>query len=167
MKTELIYEFLIDKENKKITIRREFDADLPLVWDAWTKPEILDLWWAPKPWTSVTKRMEFKEGGQRLYAMMGPNGEEHWGLTSYKTIHHHHTFDGADSFTDSEGNTNPALPVVDFEMVFAASGATTMVVNTSVYPDLSQLEATIEMGFKEGMTMALEGLDEVLASLRP
>ncbi len=160
MKAEMIFEFLIDKENKTITIRREFDPDLSLVSDAWTKPEILDQWWAPKPWKSVTKRMEFKEGGHRLYAMVGPEGEEHWGLTTYKTIDRHHTFDGSDCFTDDEGNANPALPVVDFDMVFTETGGTTMVVNTSVYPDIAQLEATIQMGFKEGMTMALNGVDD-------
>ncbi len=60
MNHTLAFDFSVDKENKTITIKREFAAELPLVWDAYTKSEILDKWWAPKPWKARTKTMEFK-----------------------------------------------------------------------------------------------------------
>ena len=44
-------DFTVDKTTKTVTFSRKFDADLSLVWDAYTKQEILDQWWAPKPWT--------------------------------------------------------------------------------------------------------------------
>ena len=49
MKNHLLFEFIINKEDQTVHVNREFDANLSLVWDAWTKPEILDQWWAPKP----------------------------------------------------------------------------------------------------------------------
>ena len=42
-------DLVVDKETKTVTITAEFDAGRDLVWDAYTKPELLDRWWAPKP----------------------------------------------------------------------------------------------------------------------
>ncbi len=80
----LQFDFTVDKAAKTVYITREFNAELPLVWDAFTKQEILDQWWAPKPWMSKTKSMDFKVGGRRFYAMVSPEGEEKVG--KYKTI---------------------------------------------------------------------------------
>ena len=55
MKNDLLFDFTVDKSTKTVCITREFDAGLSLVWDAFTKPEILDQWVAAKPWTSRTK----------------------------------------------------------------------------------------------------------------
>ena len=52
MNNDLLFDFTVDKTAKTVFISREFDADLSLVWDAFTKSEILDQWVAPKPWTS-------------------------------------------------------------------------------------------------------------------
>ena len=49
MNNNLQFDLSIDKATKKVFITREFDADLALVWDAFTKAEILDQWNAPKP----------------------------------------------------------------------------------------------------------------------
>ena len=84
MTSQLAFDFIIDKENNTITVSREFAAELPLVWDAYTKSEMLDQWWAPKPWKARTKSMDFREGGFWHYAMVGPNGEEHWAFINYQ-----------------------------------------------------------------------------------
>lgn len=165
MKTALLMDFSVNKTNNTITIKREFAAELPLVWDAFTKSEILDQWWAPKPWKARTKTMDFREGGHWLYAMVGPEGEEHWGYTQYQSIQVHKCFAGTDGFSDAEGNVNAELPQSKWENTFKDNGDETLVAIEVVYNDLAQLEATIQMGFKEGLTMALEGLDEVLAAL--
>ena len=44
MKTTLLFDFTVDKATKTVFITREFAADLSLVWDAFTKQEILDQW---------------------------------------------------------------------------------------------------------------------------
>lgn len=165
MKQDLVFEFSVNKENNTITVKREFAAKLSLVWDAWTKPEILDQWWAPKPWESKTKSMDFREGGYRLYAMCGPDGEEHWGVTKYNKINAHKNFSGEDCFSDENAHINEEFPKATFEILFIEKGSKTLIENYSTYETLEQLEATIKMGFKEGMTMALEGLDEVLAQM--
>ena len=165
MNNTLAFDFSVDKENKTITIKREFAAELPLVWDAYTKSEILDKWWAPKPWKARTKTMDFREGGHWHYAMVGPEGEEHWALANYKTIQPQKKFTGLDAFADKDGNVNKEMPQSNWEVTFTGKEGITLVEFRITFDDLAQLETTIQMGFKEGITSAMEGLDELLPSL--
>ncbi|TDB67564.1 SRPBCC family protein [Arundinibacter roseus] len=166
MAKNLAFEFLVNKETNTITVRREFAAELPLVWDAYTKSELLDQWWAPKPWKARTKSMDFREGGHWHYAMVGPDGEVHWGLTSYHTIQLHEYFIGIDAFADEQANINHEWPQSSWKIVFTTKHEKTLVENQIIYNDLAQLESTIQMGFKEGLTAALEGLDELFILLK-
>lgn len=159
MKPNLAFDFSVDRENNSITVTREFAASLPLVWDAYTRSEILDQWWAPKPWKARTKTMDFRSGGQWHYAMTGPAGEEHWAIVDYETVEYQKKFTGLDAFTDAAGNINNDLPRSKWEVSFTVKDTTTIVRLHITYNDLAQLEATIQMGFKEGLTMAMEGLD--------
>lgn len=166
MNKNLTFDFSVDKEKKTIRIKREFEADRSLVWDAYTKPEILDLWWAPKPWKAKTKTMDFREGGHWHYAMIGPAGEKHWAWADYIHIQIQKKFTGLDAFTDEDGNLNKELPQSKWEVSFSDKGTLTLVEFEISFDDLAQLEATIQMGFKEGMTIAMEGLEELLPSLK-
>ncbi|WP_348810755.1 SRPBCC family protein [Flavobacterium maritimum] len=166
MSTNLAFDFSVNKQNNTITVKREFAAALPLVWDAYTKSKILDQWWAPKPWKARTKTMDFKEGGYWLYAMVGPEGQEHWSRADYKNIQFQKKFTGLDAFADADGNLNNDLPQSKWEVTFTDKGQITLVEFHISYADLAQLEETIQMGFKEGFTMAMEGLDELLPSLQ-
>jgi len=166
MNPDLTYDFIVDKENNVITVKREFAAGVPLVWDAYTKSEILDQWWAPKPWKAETKKMDFKVGGTWLYAMRGPAGEEHWSIAQYTTIEPQKKFIGVDAFTDSNGTINPELPQSTWEVTFAPKGEHTLVEMKITYPSLAQLEETIKMGFKEGLAMGMENLDALLPTLK-
>ena len=164
MKHDLAFEFSVNKENKTITVKREFAAELPLVWDAYTKSEILDQWWAPKPWKSRTKSMDFREGGYWHYAMVGPEGEEHWAVANYKTIEPKRRFTALDGFADAEGVVNTEMPQSKWEVSFTPKEEVTLVENLITFDDLAQLETTIQMGFKEGLTAAMENLDALLAA---
>jgi PhnB protein len=86
MKNNLLFNFIINKENNTVNVEREFAANLDRVWDAWTKPEILDQWWAPKPYKAVTKSMDFREGGMWFYYMLSPENQKHWRKNNYQKI---------------------------------------------------------------------------------
>ncbi len=158
----LAFDFTVNKENNTITVNREFNAKLSLVWDAYTKSEILEQWWAPKPWKAKTKSMDFKEGGHWHYAMCGPGGERHWAFTTYQRIEFQKVFTGVDSFTDEIGIVNRELPQSKWEVSFNNKGESTFVKTHISYDSLEQLEAIIKMGFKEGYTMAMQSLVELL-----
>lgn len=167
MNSNIKMEFSVNKENNTINIKREFAADLVLVWDAYTKSEILDLWWAPKPWKTKTKSMDFREGGRWLYAMCGPEGEEHWSFADYIKIQNQKSFTATDGFADADGKVNSELPQSKWKVDFNDLGSKKCLVTSEIaFGSLEQLETTIQMGFKEGITMAMEGLDEYLSALK-
>ena len=163
MKNDLLFDFTVDKATKTVVITREFAAELALVWDAFTKAEILDQWWAPKPWSSKTKVMDFKVGGRRFYAMVSPEGQERWVIQKYISISPKTNFKIFNAFADE--NENPELPGSEWDHTFSEQNGTTKV-NVTIYNEsLERMEKQIEMGFKEGFTMTLNYLDELLKTL--
>lgn len=158
---ELIFQK--DLENKKIFVSREFDAARNYVWEAWTTSEILDTWWAPRPWQAKTKFMNFAEGGYWLYKMEGPDGNGMWCRVNYETIDAQNYFTAKDAFCDEEGVTNTDFPGMHWRTTFIKNGDATKVQIEITFNDVAGLEKIIEMGFQQGFTMALGNLDEVLA----
>ncbi len=165
MKNNLQFDFLVDKEKNTLTIVREFKADRQLVWDCYTKQELLDQWFAPKPFTTKTKSMDFSNGGHWHYAMVDPDGTEYWGYTEYHDIHPIDSYRTVDAFSDSEGTINTDLPRAKWLLTFADKDANSVVTTVVTYNSLKDLETVINMGMEEGMTATLEKLDELLASL--
>ena len=157
-------EFVVNKEAKTVLITAEFDAERDLVWDAYTRIELLDQWWAPKPYTSRTKVMDFREGGRRFYAMVSPDGTERWGLQRYTSITPKTNFKLYNTFADD--NENPELPGSDWDLNFTEDGERTTV-SVSIYNEsMQRLEQMMAMGFKEGTEANLENLNELLRSMK-
>lgn len=164
MKTDLLVNFSIDMENKRIDVEREFAAPLSKVWAAWTESVLLDQWWAPKPWKTTTKTMDFKEGGYWLYTMEGPDGTKHWSRADYKEITPLKSFSGWDAFCDQNGTVNTAFPITFWTVEFSEKSNSTLVSIEIKFDLVSDLEKMLEMGFKERFTSAMENLDELLDS---
>lgn len=157
-------EFIVDKSAKTVSITAEFNAERDLVWDAYTKPELLDQWWAPKPFSSKTKVMEFREGGRRFYAMVSPEGAERWSVQKYSSITPKSNFKFYNTFADVD--ETPELPGSDWDLSFSEQDGTTTV-SISIYNEsLERLERMIELGFVEGTKMQLKNLEELLATLK-
>lgn len=163
MKTNLQFDFSVDRENNTITIVRDFDAPHDKVWAAWTQKEWLDQWWAPKPYRMQTKTLDFKPGGYWLYAMISPEGNKHWCRADYKSVNHGTSFSYVDAFCDENGLVGEEFPGAFWTNTFTSKGETSTVHIFIKYKDLANLEKIIEMGFKEGLTMCLGNLDEVLS----
>jgi len=163
MKTSLLFDFTVDKTAKKVFVNREFDASLSLVWDAFTRQEILDQWWAPEPWASKTKFMNFEVGGRRFYAMVDPDGKEMWSIQKYTSISPKTNFKMFNAFADKD--ENPQLPGSDWDFNFSEKNGTTTVSITIYNESLERMEKMIEMGFSQGFTMTLKQLDKLLETL--
>lgn len=161
----LQFDFLVNKENNTITVRREFAAGRQLVWDCHTKNELLEQWFAPQPWKARTKTMDFRDGGHWLYAMCGPAGEEHWARMDYISILPIESYKAWDGFCDADGNMNPNLPRAEWHATFTEMSENTLVETVVTYQSLGDLEAIIQMGMKEGLTMALDQLDVLINDL--
>ena len=163
MNNTLLFDFTVDKAAQTVFITREFAADIALVWDAYTKQEILDQWWAPKPFASKTKVMNFEVGGRRFYAMVSPDGKESWAVQRYTSITPKTHFTLLNAFADKD--ENPQLPGSEWDIRFSEDNGTTTV-SISIYNEsLERMEKMIEMGFKEGLSMTMKNLEELLAKL--
>jgi len=158
----LQFDFKVDKSTGTVLVEKEFDAELSLVWDAFTKQEMLDQWWAPKPFESKTKVMEFKVGGRRFYAMVSPEGQENWQVQQYTSITPKTNFKYFSAFADKDENLN--LPGSDWDLTFSDQNEITKVSILIKNDSVERMQKMIEMGFKEGFTMTLNYLEQMLAN---
>lgn len=164
MPNNLLFNFTVDKAAKTVYITREFDAELSLVWDAFTKAELLDQWVAPKPWTSKTKYMHFEVGGKRLYAMVSPDGMERWTIQEYLSITPKTGFKLYNCFSDKDGN--PELTGSEWSYAFSEENGKTTVHIFIYNESLERMERMIEMGFTEGYSASMLNLEALLDSLK-
>ncbi|MBC7525018.1 MAG: SRPBCC domain-containing protein [Flavobacterium sp.] len=160
MKKNLFFSFIIDKSKKTVYIVKEYTAKKDLVWDAFTKQEILDQWWAPKPWKSKSKYMNFEDGGKRFYAMVNTEGEKYWSVQEYNSIIPQTSFKMLNAFADKDENR--VLPGSDWDFIFSENNGITKVSITIYNESLERMEQQIEMGFQGGFTMTLIALEKIL-----
>jgi uncharacterized protein YndB with AHSA1/START domain len=95
-------------EGNKLVIKRTFRAEPERVWQAWTDPEILKIWWGPRSFTTPVSRIDLRVGGKNINAMRSPDGKEFWSTGVYKEIVPMSKLVVTDSFVDTEGNVVPA-----------------------------------------------------------
>ncbi len=109
--------------------------------------------------------MNFSVGGSWHYFMKSPEGEKHFCKAYYSNIQPKDGFAYHDSFCDEQGIDNPAMPAMDWDLSFTGKGLTTVVNILIKFETEEALENIIKMGFKEGFTMGLGNLDELLDKL--
>jgi len=163
MNNNLLFDFTVDKAAKTVYITREFEADLSLVWDAFTKAELLDQWIAPRPFVSKTKFQDFKVGGRRFYAMVSPEGHERWAVQKYISISPKTNFKMFNAFADKDENLQ--LPGSEWDYTFSEQNGITKVSIVIYNESLERMEMMIEMGFIEGFKMSMVNLENLLSTL--
>ena len=163
MKGPLLFEFTVDKAACAVYVKRQFNAPSHLVWAAWTDPELLDHWWAPKPYHIETKQLDLKVGGRWLYAMVSPQGDKIWCKADYLAIEEQSLLSWLDAFSDENGVENKNKPRSEWTTKFSSEEGLTTVDIRLQHDSLSDLETLISMGFKEGLSKALDNLDSYLA----
>ncbi|TSA43712.1 MAG: SRPBCC domain-containing protein [Chitinophagaceae bacterium] len=162
MNSNLFFDFTVDKAAKTVYITREFAAEQSLVWDAFTKPELLDQWMAPAPWSSKTKYMNFEVGGKRFYAMVSPEGEERWSIQEYRSITPISNFKMYNAFADKDEHPEPTGSEWDYQ--FSEQHGITKLVITIYNESLERMERVMD-GFKQGFTITLKNLENLLDTL--
>jgi len=161
----LLFDFTADKATNTIFVNREFASELSLVWDAFTKQEILDQWGAPAPWTTQTISMDFRVGGRRFYKMESPEGQEHFSVQDFTSISPKTNFKYLSGFSDKDENINPEFYGSENNLDFSETNGVTTVRISIKYKTPAILEMMIEKGFREGFTMTLDNLETLLATL--
>ncbi len=162
MNNDLLFDFNVEKAAKTVYITREFNAGQALVWDAFTRAELLDQWGAPAPMRAKTKYMNFEEGGRRFYAMISPDGQERWAVQEFTSITPISNFKMYNAFADKDENRE--LPGSEWDYNFSEKNGITRV-DISIFNESYERLENILGGFKIGFTMSLKNLEELLASL--
>ena len=158
------YETVVEKDlpNKTLHVVREFKGSVERVWAAWTQAELLDQWWAPRPWKAVTQSMDFKPGGVWLYYMQGPEGERHYCRVDFAEIDPGTSFRAASNFCDENGHITDGMPTMYWHNVFSATETGSKADVKLSFDDQASLEQILQMGFEGGFKMGLSNLDELL-----
>lgn len=153
-----------DVQTNRLTIRRSFDAPKTLVWDCYTKADLLDQWFAPEPLTARTKSMEFREGGHWHFAMIDPDGTEYWARFDYDRIDPTDSYRARDAFSDETGAVNSEMPVSIWDVTFEDSAPGTIVQIVATYESAEAMQSVRDMGMEEGMKSTFDRLDRLLAN---
>jgi uncharacterized protein YndB with AHSA1/START domain len=157
-------------------ISRVFEAPRDLLWQCFTDPERMKLWWGPKGFTVIASTMDLRVGGTYHYGMKAPDGTTMWGLFTYREIVPQEKLVFVNSFSDETGGVtrHPMAPTWPLQMLStftfedAASGKTKFTVRWQTLNATPEEQATFDshqsrVGMTNGWTGTMEQLEAYLA----
>ena len=151
-----------DSNHATVFVMKIFDAKVEEVWNYFTKPELLDSWWAPKPWKCETQKMNFQDGGTWNYAMVSPENEKHFAGVNFQEINFPRSISLSDYFTDENGNKNLEFPETNWLIGFTGVEEGVKLTVNLHFASEKEMNAILEMGFEEGFKATLNQLEEIL-----
>jgi len=148
------------KSERELVVTRTFNGPPRIVFEAWTKPELLKRWWAPKSFgvSFLSCEADVRTGGKYRFVFGHASSEkpmEFFGRYIEVTPHSRVVW------TSDEGGEAGAVTTVTFE----ESGDETLVVMHDLYPSKEALDGAIASGSTGGMGESFEQLDELLVTL--
>lgn len=154
-----------DLDNRTITVEAEFAAPVERVWQLYADPRQLEKIWGPPGYPATVVEHSLTPGGRVHYYMTSPEGEKFpgwWGVTA---VDEPNSFEFDDGFAvDLEFHPAPDMPVAHCVYRFEPNGSGTKATYISVYPTAEGLQRVLEMGMEQGLTQAINQIDELLAS---
>jgi uncharacterized protein YndB with AHSA1/START domain len=148
------------KSERELVVARTFNAPARLVFEAWTKPEVLKQWWAPKSFgvSFLSCEADVRTGGTYRFVFGHPASEQPMAFFGkYIEVTPHSRL----VWTNDEGGEGGAITTVTFE----EGGGETLVVMHDLYSSKEALDAAIASGSTCGFSETFEQLDELLATL--
>lgn len=159
MATEIT--FTIDEDSASIYIMKIYRRQVSPIWKHFSEKELLDKWWAPKPWKCETQKINFAESGVWFYAMKSPDGEKVYAKAIYDEIMFHRSISWSDYFTNENEKINTDFPSVNWLIGFTGIEQGTKLTVNLYFNSKEDLHKILEMGFREGFEMGLNQLEEV------
>ncbi|MEX0648017.1 MAG: SRPBCC family protein [Balneolaceae bacterium] len=150
-------------KDRKIHLSREFNAPRKLVFDAWTDPEKIGTWWGPNGFSTTTKKMSFRVGGEWIFTMHGPDGTDYPNHIVYTDIkqpeylkydHYGHR--------DKEGDP----PHFKAEIFFEEKGDKTKIEMELLFPSVAARNEAAKFGAVDGGKQTLNRLAEFLSQYK-
>lgn len=156
----------INKDTNEFILERKFKASRQMVWDAYTKAELLEKWWGPRIFKTTIRELDVRPGGVWYYCMTGTEGE--WkdvnacGKAFYKEVKEPELLVYVDKFVDDDGNEMPDMPEALVTMTFTEENGETFMKSVTKYEKLEDLEKVVEMGMEAGIKETLDRLGELV-----
>lgn len=151
-----------DQDTGSVYVMKVYKADVSTLWKYFTKAELIDQWWAPKPWKCETQYLDFRENGIWNYAMIGPKGEKEFALAAYDEITQHRSISWTDAFSDEKGKPRTDLPQTSWLIGFTGVDEGTKMTFNLHFKSKEEMNQIIEMGFEEGFKTGLDQLEDLL-----
>jgi uncharacterized protein YndB with AHSA1/START domain len=146
--------------DRELAMIRSFDAPRSLLWDAWTKPELLKRWLGVRGgWTFAVCEVDLKVGGKYRYVWRGPSGAEMGMGGVFREVVKPERLVATEKFDESwyDGDA------VDTTTFVERAGKTT-VTTTVQYASKAVRDAVLKSPMEKGVAESYDKLDEVLAS---
>jgi len=146
------------KSERELVVTRTFDGPARIVFEAWTRPELLERWWAPKS-TGVSLlscEADVRVGGTYRFVFGHDASKTMAFFGKYLEVTPHSRL----VWTNEEGEGGVAVTTVTFE----EKGGKTLLVLHELHPSKEALDAVIA-GMEGGMSETFEQLDELLVTL--
>jgi uncharacterized protein YndB with AHSA1/START domain len=146
---------------REIAMARAFDAPCDLVFDAWTKPELLKRWLGVRAgWSMAVCEVDLEVGGAYRFVWRGPDGNEMGMGGVYREVVRPELLVATELF-DDPWYAGEALDTT----IFVEEGGQTTVTTTVLYASQEVRDAVLESGMDRGVAESYDTLDEVLASI--
>ena len=147
-----------DATNRTLILKKTFDVPVNLVWEAWTQPEHLIQWWAPKGMKINVIEHDFRIGGKWKYSMPMPDGNEFISEGEYSEI---------EEFKKivTSANFRPMTEGVELHVLFEENGDKTNFTFSVIHPTQEYCKQQEKMGFYNGWGSAFDRLDTLVNSL--
>ena len=139
-----------------LVLERVIDVPLALVWTAWTKPEHVSKWFAPKPWTVASCEMDLRPGGAFRFVMRSPEGQEFPNVGCYLEVVPQSKLVWTDALLP--GYRPAPEPFFTAVVSMQTEGKGTRYRAIAVHKDAVSREKHEQMGFFEGWGQVLDQL---------
>jgi len=143
--------------DREIVLTRVFDAPRRLVFDAFSKPELLKRWFGPRGWSLLVCEVDFKVGGGFRFVLRGPHGKNMGMRGVYREIVPPERSVHMESFDDYPGESKVTTVLVE-------QGGKTTLTATILYPSQEVRDIVIKSGMEHGAAETYDKLAELLAS---
>jgi uncharacterized protein YndB with AHSA1/START domain len=156
------------KGDREIVIARTFNGPSRTVFDAWTKPELVRRWWAPKSHrvSVVSCEADVRVGGGYRYVLRLDSGNEFAFAGRYIEVTPHSRLVYGEIYEPTAAGVKPGDPEVIITVTFDERDGKTHLVSHSLCPSKEVRDAIIASGMETGMRAAMDQLEELVASLQ-
>jgi uncharacterized protein YndB with AHSA1/START domain len=142
--------------DREIIMTRVFDAPRQMVWDAFSKPELLKRWFGPRGWNLSACDVDHRVGGGFRFVLRGPDGREMGMRGTYRELEPPARSVHLESFDDYPGESVVTA-------VYTEKGGKTTMTVTVEYPSAEVRDIVMRSGMEHGAAESYDKLAELLA----